>query len=547
MSNQSGMKGGASSMEQARVLVQILEELRQQNAMLQSAMNTLREQSRQKDEEIERLRQIILNLQRAQFGQRSEKRTYVLDDGNQQLSLFDTPEKSEEKSNPEPSQNPEKEICVSGHSRKKKRTLEELCATLPVEERIVDLPDNEKVNPNGHALTCIGQEYIRTELVLERAKAKVIKHYRKVYADRQLEQETGYSEVFKPVMPPPLLAHSYASASVVTDVLMKKYVDAMPLYRQEQMWKRMGVELKRGTMANWVIQVADLYLRPFWKRIRSELLTQSTIHADETVIQVLKEKGKPATSESRMWVYSSAKRADIQLRCFEYRESRSGKWAKTFLEGFSGVLITDGYSGYNKIQEAERAGCWAHMRRKWLEAMPEGADAKTCKAAEGYEFCNRLFELERQFEGRTAEERLIQRKEKSGPILEAYWTWLNTIPRPTGKLKDAVTYAQNQKAHLSAFLEHGEIEISNNQVENAIRPFVVGRKGWLFADTPQGAEASAIIYSLMETAKANSLRLDDYLLHLLSVLPERVAQRKDFEMDDLLPWSGEMKSRFSAV
>ena len=547
MSNQSGMKGGASSMEQARVLVQILEELRQQNAMLQSAMNTLREQSRQKDEEIESLRQIILNLQRAQFGQRSEKRTYVLDDGNQQLSLFDTPEKSEEKSNPEPSQNPEKEICVSGHSRKKKRTLEELCATLPVEERIVDLPDNEKVNPNGHALTCIGQEYIRTELVLERAKAKVVKHYRKVYADRQLEQETGYSEVFKPVMPPPLLAHSYASASVVTDVLMKKYVDAMPLYRQEQMWKRMGVELKRGTMANWVIQVADLYLRPFWKRIRSELLTQSTIHADETVIQVLKEKGKPATSESRMWVYSSAKRADIQLRCFEYRESRSGKWAKTFLEGFNGVLITDGYSGYNKIQEAERAGCWAHMRRKWLEAMPEGADAKTCKAAEGYEFCNRLFELERQFEGRTAEERLIQRKEKSGPILEAYWTWLNTIPRPTGKLKDAVTYAQNQKAHLSAFLEHGEIEISNNQVENAIRPFVVGRKGWLFADTPQGAEASAIIYSLMETAKANSLRLDDYLLHLLSVFPERVAQRKDFEMDDLLPWSGEMKSWFSAV
>lgn len=534
-------------MEQARVLVQILEELRQQNAMLQSAMNTLREQSRQKDEEIERLRQIILNLQHAQFGQRSEKRTYVLDDGNQQLSLFDTPEKSEEKSNPEPSQNPEKEICVSGHSRKKKRTLEELCATLPVEERIVDLPDNEKVNPNGHALTCIGQEYIRTELVLERAKAKVVKHYRKVYADRQLEQETGYSEVFKPVMPPPLLAHSYASASVVTDVLMKKYVDAMPLYRQEQMWKRIGVELKRGTMANWVIQVADLYLRPFWKRIRSELLTQSTIHADETVIQVLKEKGKPATSESRMWVYSSAKRADIQLRCFEYRESRSGKWAKTFLEGFNGVLITDGYSGYNKIQEAERAGCWAHMRRKWLEAMPEGADAKTCKAAEGYEFCNRLFELERQFEGRTAEERLIQRKEKSGPILEAYWTWLNTIPRPTGKLKDAVTYAQNQKVHLSAFLEHGEIEISNNQVENAIRPFVVGRKGWLFADTPQGAEASAIIYSLMETAKANSLRLDDYLLHLLSVFPERVAQRKDFEMDDLLPWSGEMKSWFSAV
>ena len=274
--------------------MQILTEIRQQNAMLQSTIDTLREQSRQKDEEIERLRQIILNLQRAQFGQHSEKRTYVLDDGNQQLSLFDMQEKTEEAPAPELSQNPGKEICVSGHSRKKKRTLEELCASLPEEERIVDLPDDEKLNINGHELVCIGQEYIRTELVLERAKAKVVKHYLKVYADRELEQETGYSEVFKPVMPPPLLAHSYASASVVTDVLMKKYVDALPLYRQEQMWKRMGVELKRGTMANWVIQVADLYLRPFWKRIRSELLTQSTIHADETVMQVHKENGRPA-------------------------------------------------------------------------------------------------------------------------------------------------------------------------------------------------------------------------------------------------------------
>jgi len=175
------------------------------------------------------------------------------------------------------------------------------------------------------------------------------------------------------------------------------------------------------------------------------------------------------------------------------------------------------------------------MRRKWLEATPEGADVKTCKAAEGYAFCNRLFELEHQFEKLPAEERLVQRRERSAPVLEAYWKWLNTISRPTAKLKDAVTYAQNQKAHLCAFLEHGEIEISNNQVENAIRPFVVGRKGWLFADTPQGAEASAIIYSLMETAKANSLRLDDYLLHLLSILPERAERNKDFEVDDLLP------------
>ena len=172
----------------------------------------------------------------------------------------------------------------------KKRTPEELRMPLPVDERVVSLADDEKVNANGHALSCIGQEYIRTKLVLERDKAKVVKHYRKVYADWELEQEAGCSEVFKPVMPLPLLAHSYASASVVTDVLMKQYVDASPLHRQAQMWKRMGVELKRGAMANWVIQAADLYLRPFWKRIRSELLTQSAIHAGKTVMQVLKER-----------------------------------------------------------------------------------------------------------------------------------------------------------------------------------------------------------------------------------------------------------------
>ena len=134
------------------------------------------------------------------------------------------------------------------------------------------------------------------------------------------------------------------------------YMDAMPLYRQEQMWKRMGVALKRGAMANWVIQVADLDLRSFWKRIRSELLTQSAIHAGDTVMQVHKEQGRPDTAKSRMWVYASAKRGDIQLRCFEYRESRSGKWAKAFLEGFKGVLITDGYSGCDQVQQAKHVG-----------------------------------------------------------------------------------------------------------------------------------------------------------------------------------------------
>ena len=410
---------------------------------------------------------------------------------------------------------------------------------------VVDLPEEQKQNENHQPLICIGQEYVRTELVMERAKAKVVKHYRKVYADRELENETGYAEIYKPMMPAPLLQHSYASASVVTVVLVKKYADAMPLYRQEQMWKRMGAALKRGTMANWTIQSADIYLRPFWQRIQRELLSQAVVHADETVLQVLKEENRSATAESRMWVYASSKRAGIQVRCFEYRDSRSGDCAKDFLKDFRGILISDGYSGYNKVQNVTRAGCWAHARRKWHEAMPKGATVRNSKAAQGYEFCNRLFAVERELENLPAEERRIRRQEKSEPILDEYWAWLDMISQPSGKLKDAVTYSRNQRKYLCTFLEHGEIEISNNQVENAIRPFVVGRKGWLFSDTPQGAEASAIIYSLLETAKVNDLNLEDYLLHLLTVLPDRFAANVNAPIDDLLPWSAQMRCAFA--
>ncbi|MEG0512531.1 MAG: IS66 family transposase, partial [Clostridia bacterium] len=432
-------------------------------------------------------------------------------------------------------------IPVAQHSRKKKRTLEEMCESLPVEELTQDLSDDEKMNADGTPLCYIGVEYVRSELVMERAKAKVVKHFRKVYADRTLEAETGDTEIRKPEMPPPLLRHSYASASVVTDVLIKKYVDAMPLYRQEQMWSRMGIHLQRGTMANWVMLISDTYLNCFWQRLKQELLSQAVIHADETVLQVLKEDNRPATSDSRMWVYASSKRAEKQIRCFEYRDSRKGECARDFLTGFQGALVSDGYSGYGKVSCSVHGGCWAHMRRKWVEAMPKGVASKVSTAAQGYDLCNRLFAAEQTLEALSDNERTKQRQIVCAPILAEYWSWLDTIQSPSGKLKDAVVYAHNQKEVLCAFLSHGEMEISNNQVENAIRPFVVGRKGWLFSDTPRGAKASAIVYSLMETAKANGLNLEKYLYHLLTVLPERLGKSETLWIEDLLPWTQEMQ------
>ena len=394
-------------------------------------------------------------------------------------------------------------------------------------------------------LGCVGREYIRTELEVDRVKARVVKRYRLVYKDAEFAEEYGDTPIIVPKMPVPLLPHSYLSRSLATDVLTRKYADGLPLYRQEQIWKRQGLQLKRGTMANWVIQLSNRYFRRLWKRMKEKLLKQGVIHADETVIQVLKEEGRSPTSESRMWVYASSKRADIQVRIFEYRDSRSGDCAVEFLGDFRGILISDGFSGYNKLLDVIRAGCWAHMQRKWREAMPKGEIGKKSVAAQGYKLCNRLFRLERNLEELSDADRQAKRQEKAKPIIDEYYAWIETITCSTGKLKEAVTYALNQKEFLCAFLDHGEIEISNNQVENAIRPFVVGRKGWLFSDTPAGAEATAIVYTLMETAKANNLRLEDYIEHLLAVLPERFADDLEADIDDLLPWADAMQKRFA--
>jgi transposase len=189
---------------------------------------------------------------------------------------------------------------------------------------------------------------------------------------------------------------SLASPSSVADIMAKKYADGLPLARQEKIWAREGVELSWATMANWGIQCSQTWLKPLYKHMKQRLLEQNVIHADESVVQVLKEDGKPATSESRMWVYATGERSEIPVRIFEYQPDRSGKRPESFLRGFTGCLVTDGYSGYNQVQKVTHCGCWAHMKRKWREAMPDGATVKTSKAAVGFQYCNKLFSLEKK-------------------------------------------------------------------------------------------------------------------------------------------------------
>ena len=511
--------------------------LMQQISMLQATVDRL-------NAIIEEKNQIILNQNRARFGQSSEKRTYLLADG--QLSMFEQAgDGITEKAREEVSHIEKQSVSVAAHTRKPKRTLGELAANLPEELVILDLPDAEKYTQDGRPLKYIGTDLIRSELVKEPARIYVKKYYCRTYTDPVVEALTGKADIRRPVAPAPLLPHSYASASVVTDIIVKKYADALPLYRQEQMWKRRGVDLKRNTMANWVIQTAETYLKPFSDAFLRELLKQAVIHADETVVQVNKEPGREATAESRIWAYASSKRTERQIRYFRYEESRKGACAEKVLGGYTGVVISDGYSGYGILSEATRAGCWAHARRKWVEAMPDGADKENTLAAKGLEYCSRLFEIEQKLEKLSDEERREQRRLLSRPIVDEYYAWLETIFRPAGKLKKAITYSLNQREYLCAFLDHGEIEISNNQVENAIRPIVVGRKNWLFCDTQAGASSSVLIYSVLETAKANGLNPEAWLTHLLSVLPDRFDRNPDAAIDDLMPWTDVMHQQFT--
>ena len=408
---------------------------------------------------------------------------------------------------------------------------------------LLEIPEEQRIcSKCGGNMKPIGKKFLRHEMQIIPKQVRLLAYYAVTYACDKCEKDTGFARNVSVKPPVPLMKHSLASASTVAYIMTQKYVDGLPLARQEKIWEREGISLSRATMANWVIQCSQTWLKPLYKHMKQRLLEQSVIHADETVVQVLKEDGKPAASESRMWLYASAALLRHQVRLFEYQPDRSGRRAEAFLKGFTGCLVTDGYAGYNQVRNVTRCGCWSHARRKWREAMPEGATVKTSKAAVGYQYCNKLFAEERKCAPYRPEYRKEYRQNKELPLLEEYFAWLNTLhPEKGSKLEDAVRYSLNQKQQLMAFLDHGEVPISNNLAENAIRPFTLGRKNWLFCDTPKGADASAVVYSLVESAKANGIEPFAYLQHVLVQLPYFGKSPSHEDLEALMPWAPDIQ------
>lgn len=485
---------------------------------------------------INQLTELLIKSQKALYGQSSEKRRYVFGEDNGQISLFNEAEVTANNKAEEPAV----QTIVAAYVRKPKRTKEELAQTVPVVEVVCDLDEDKRSCGICQAdLRYLGKEHVRDELEIIPAQVRVLRYVRFNYVCTVCEKETGDASIVKAPVPAPVMKRSLASPSTVAYVMYQKYANGMPLYRQEKDWANQGVTLSRATLANWIIRPSHEWLEPVYNAIKECLVTEPLIHADETVLQVLKEPGRKATTESRMWVYTSG-RSPTPAILFEYQPTRSGQHARRFLEGFSGYLQTDGFSGCNAVPNVIHCGCWAHLQRKFEEAIPDGADAKTSKAAIGYDYCNRLFAMDKKWEGLSDERRHEERLVNMKPLLDEFWQWVSALnPLPKSNLGKAVTYAMNQKDSLNNILLDGRIELSNNRAENAIRPYVTGRKNWLFADTTRGAKASAIVYSIIETAKANQLNPYMYLVYLLSKLPGLKELTKE-SLTPYLPWCPEL-------
>ncbi len=514
--------------------------------------------------QIENITQTLRNLQRLYFGRKSEKiRIPAPEVGMEQLCLFEQDEQ-------QPAVSASEEmpaVKVVGHSRKKKRTQKEIIANLPTIVHEHTIAEDERCCPRcgNEELEYIGKELVYTEYMRVPAHVDKHEHYVVKYACHACENGTETCKTcnhaesencatcpYKPSMMVvaaqlpeefkyPLIKGSKASPSILAQVCYDKFNLAIPEYRQEKEWERLGFPLSRQTMSNWVLRADKSYFQAMTEHMLKKLKTESTvIHCDETETKVLDEKNdKGNLKKCHMWVMCSGKLEEKQVVVFSYRNTRAGHVPPDLLEGYDKFFVVDGYSGYNGLaKQAIRCGCLAHLRRKFFDSIPDHNLSLPSAGREGVRYCDKLFEMEARLENATPEERLRVRQAEAPPILEEFYAWLDTAYSTSSHFKEAVTFAKNQKKNLLRFLEDGRIPLTNSVAENAIRPFVIGRKNWLFCKSNDGAVAAANVYSIIETAKANNLDVLKYLNYILRRVPKANAIGfTDEFLESLMPWN----------
>ena len=431
---------------------------------------------------------------------------------------------------------------VAAHKRRKKHeytldSIPEGMATKQVEHR---LEGEDLVCPQcGDTMTEIGKEVVRTLEIIP-AQMVVREDIYYTYACQNCNKEDIETPVVKAPREKNIIPGSFATPEAIAHIMTQKFVMGSPLYRQEQEINRKGIKLSRQTMSNWILKATEDYLTPVYEQLHKELLKRDVLHADETTLQVLHEPGKKPQTDSYMWLYRTSGDTDKPIVLYEYQPGRGAKHPKEFLGGYKGYLHTDGYAGYHDLgEDITVVGCWAHARRKFDEAvksLPKGK-GKGSSASQGLAYCNLLFEIEQGLSEETAQKRYEQRLRQAKPVLDAIFAWANTrTAAPKSALGKAFTYLKEQWPYLTNYLKDGRLEISNNRAERSIKPFVIDRKNFLFANTPKGATGSAIMFSLIQTAMENGLDPYKYLTWLLK-------QAKNADLTDgqtirtLLPWN----------
>lgn len=478
---------------------------------------------------------------------------------------------------PEPSQEqlsdetPSKTTEVRTHTRtaKPKSVRRDLYESLPIKRVDCPVPDDQRFCPDCDApLLHMGYSFVREELHIVPAKVYRVQYYQEKMKCPVCEEE-GDTTIIGAKTPSALLKHSPASPDMVAEVMYQKVYMDLPFYRQEKYWKQLGVPLPRETSANWFNTCALEYLAPVYHALHVHMISRDVLHADEVPCQVLHEEGKDASSKSYIWVYLTGTDGMPKIILYDYRSGRSGEYPAEFLKGFHGFLHCDGYQGYNRVADVTRLCCLAHCRRKFFEALPADRRRKLklldinssesipeqpdnietsemLPAEKGMAFCNKLFFLERLYKELPAQERKEKRLEKEPEVWDNFWSWIDTL-NPVGgsKFEKAVNYALNHKEMLMNYLQDGRCEISNNAAERSCKSYVMGRKNFLFHDQAYGASATAIVFSLVETAKANNLNVYQYLYMLLLYMPDYKDEPTGIEQ--LMPWSDFIKERCSGV
>ena len=518
-------------MEQKDTISQLNMVISSQNELITSLRSTVEECN----STIASLREQIEYLTHKLFGTSSEKSKNI----EGQLSLFNEAEQETQAFDKEEEA---ATVTVKEHTRQAKRTHDEIFKGVPSRDELIPLSEDQKHCADcGTEMEVIGKEFVRREFRFTPAKGEVVNIYRETAKCPQCSTASAMArniQFVKANVPEALIPHSYASASSVAWVMYQKYANSMPLYRQEQDWKQMGVILSRATLANWIIYCSGNYFSPLYDYFHRELLKRQFLMADETRVQVLKEPKRKAETDSYMWLFRTGEDGLPPIILYKYTETRAKFNAEEFLKGFKGYLETDCYQGYNNLPDIKRCCCWAHLRRYFVEAIPKGKELDYSNpAAQAVQYCNHLFEYERQSKvnGHTFQQRKEYRIQKETSVLDAFWTWISQqTPRKGTRFEKAVNYAQNHKELFMTYLEDGRCSFTNNLSENVIRPFTLGRKNWLFSDTPKGAEASAIVYTIVEMAKTHNLNIYKYLTYLLEHLPR--TKMTDSELAKLSPW-----------